>query len=124
MKATILFYVDDKANIKHRILVIQGTYSVQNQKTLEVARLFLDIMPSSTVEERNLLAGFSVAMHQDEIDGNVKSLSNSIKINYNMLRTSTKPAEVMKLKQYSYILVCNQLRIILKITFLLKVQFK
>lgn len=52
-------------------------------------------------EEINPLAAFSASMNHDEIDGSAKSLSNSNKINYNMPRTSTKPAEVMKLKQYT-----------------------
>lgn len=56
---------------------------------------------TTPVEEKNPLSGFSAAMSHDEIDGIAKSLSNSNKINYNMPRTSTKPAEVMKLKQYS-----------------------
>lgn len=57
---------------------------------------------SSPNEEKNPLSAFShAAINQDEIDGNAKSLSNSNKINYNMPRTSTKPAEVMKLKQYT-----------------------
>lgn len=56
---------------------------------------------TTPVEEKDPLAAFSAAISQDEIDGNAKSLSNSNKINYNMPRTSTKPAEVMKLKQYT-----------------------
>lgn len=56
---------------------------------------------TTPVDERNPLAGFSAAMNNDEIDGSAKSVSNSNKINYNMPRVSTKPAEVMKLKQYS-----------------------
>lgn len=53
------------------------------------------------VDEKDPLAAFAAAISQDEIDGNAKSLSNSNKINYNMPRTSTKPAEVMKLKQFT-----------------------
>lgn len=52
----------------------------------------------------SMLSGFTTAIaSHDEIDGsnNAKSLGNSNKINYNMPRTSTKPAEVMKLKQYT-----------------------
>lgn len=56
---------------------------------------------TSPVDDKNPLAGFATAIGQDEIDGSAKSLSNSNKINYNMPRTSTKPAEVMKLKQYT-----------------------
>ncbi|XP_055320605.1 activated Cdc42 kinase-like isoform X4 [Sitodiplosis mosellana] len=56
---------------------------------------------SSPMEEKNPLSAFSAAINHDEIDGGAKSLSNSNKINYNMPRTSTKPAEVMKLKQYT-----------------------
>lgn len=56
---------------------------------------------TTPVDEKNPLSGFSAAINHDEIDGSAKSLSNSNKINYNMPRTSTKPAEVMKLKQYS-----------------------
>lgn len=55
---------------------------------------------TTPVEEKNPLAAFAAAINNDEIDGNAKSLSNSNKINYNMPRTS-KPAEVMKLKQYT-----------------------
>lgn len=52
----------------------------------------------------SMLSGFTAAMaNHDEIDGSniAKSIANSNKINYNMPRTSTKPAEVMKLKQYT-----------------------
>lgn len=56
---------------------------------------------TTPVEEKNPISGFAEAINHDEIDGSSKSASNSNKINYNMPRTSTKPAEVMKLKQYS-----------------------
>lgn len=56
---------------------------------------------TTPIDEKNPLSAFSAAMNHDEIDGSAKSLSNSNKINYNMPRTSTKPAEVMKLKQYT-----------------------
>lgn len=56
---------------------------------------------TTPTDEKNPLVGFSTAINHDEIDGNSKSLLNSNKINYNMPRTSTKPAEVMKLKQYT-----------------------
>lgn len=58
----------------------------------------------------SMLGGFTTIANCDEIDGstsnnsndnNAKSIANSNKINYNMPRTSTKPAEVMKLKQYT-----------------------
>lgn len=51
----------------------------------------------------SMLSGFTTIANHDEIDGsnNAKSIANSNKINYNMPRTSTKPAEVMKLKQYT-----------------------
>lgn len=56
---------------------------------------------TTPTDETNPLSRFSSAINNDEIDGNSKSLSHSNKINYNMPRTSTKPAEVMKLKQYT-----------------------
>ncbi|XP_031622641.1 activated Cdc42 kinase-like [Contarinia nasturtii] len=56
---------------------------------------------TTPVEEKNPLAGLTTAINHDEIDGSAKSSSNSNKINYNMPRTSTKPAEVMKLTQYT-----------------------
>lgn len=57
---------------------------------------------TTPVEEKNPLSAFATAINHDEIDSSSsKSLSNSNKINYNMPRTSTKPAEVMKLKQYT-----------------------
>lgn len=48
----------------------------------------------------NSVSAFATVMNHDEIDGNEKS-SNFNKINYNMPRTSTKPAEVNKMKQYT-----------------------
>lgn len=70
------------------------------QRTLSKVTTPTDEKCSST-----LLSGFAataIASH-DEIDGSnsAKSIANSNKINYNMPRTSTKPAEVMKLKQYT-----------------------
>lgn len=49
-------------------------------------------------------AATTVIASHDEIDGsnNAKSIANSNKINYNMPRTSTKPAEVMKLNTSSW----------------------
>lgn len=53
-------------------------------------------------EDKHSLAAFTAAIGQDEIDGSAKSLLNSNKINYNMPRTSAKPAEVMKLNTSSW----------------------
>lgn len=56
---------------------------------------------TTPVEEMDPALGFAAAMNHDEIDGSSKAAANSNKINYNMPRTSTKPAESIKLKQYS-----------------------
>lgn len=65
---------------------------------------------TTPTDEKNssMLGGFTTIANHDEIDGNDsgisnngKSIVNPNKINYNMPRTSTKPAEVMKLKQYT-----------------------
>lgn len=55
---------------------------------------------TSPTEDKDPVAAFANAMHHDEIDGNDKSTGAS-KINYNTPRTSTKPAEVNKMKQYT-----------------------
>lgn len=55
---------------------------------------------TSPVEGSDPVTAFVNAMNHDEIDGNDKSTSSS-KINYNTPRTSTKPAEVNKMKQYT-----------------------
>lgn len=55
---------------------------------------------TSPMEDKDPVAAFANAMHHDEIDGNGK-LASSSKINYNTPRTSTKPAEVNKMKQYT-----------------------
>lgn len=56
---------------------------------------------TTPVDEKNPLTELTAAINHDEIDGSAKSSSNSNKINYNMPRTSTKPAEVMKLTQFT-----------------------
>lgn len=55
---------------------------------------------TSPMEEKESGAAFANVLHHDEIDGSGKSTSSS-KINYNTPRTSTKPAEVNKMKQYT-----------------------
>lgn len=56
---------------------------------------------TTPTDEKNPINSLTDQLNHDEIDGTSKSSSNSNKINYNMPRTSTKPAEVMKLKQYT-----------------------
>lgn len=56
---------------------------------------------TTPIEEDDAVIAFADAMNHDEIDGSSKAAANSNKINYNMPRTSTKPAESIKLKQYS-----------------------
>lgn len=56
---------------------------------------------TTPVEEKDAVIGFADAMNHDETDGSSMAAANSNKINYNMPRTSTKPAESIKLKQYS-----------------------
>lgn len=86
------------ANVKRHVrkhpLIIPG---LGLQRTLNKITTPTDELNSS------MLSSFTTIGNHDEIDGsnNAKSIANSNKINYNMPRTSTKPAEVMKLKQYT-----------------------